>query len=165
MLLRRRCPFCRRWYHPHPRLKQRQKTCGRPECRRQQKQKSNQQWRAKNPDYFRDTYAHQKEKYGTRADYMRLYRQQHPDYVRRNAAFVRKWRVQQLKPYRAKRLRPVSRKSHKPRYRRNPFAYKGLRASIYVSHTRSDCFSRSSAPFWSWRGGKCRTPRLQPPRS
>jgi hypothetical protein len=74
MLPRRRCPFCRRWYHPHPRLKQRQKTCGRPECRRQQKQKSNQQWRAKNPDYFRDTYAHQKEKYGTRADYMRHYR-------------------------------------------------------------------------------------------
>lgn len=97
MLPRRRCPFCRRWYHPHPRLKQRQKTCGRPECRRQQKQKSNQQWRAKNPDYFCDTYAHQKEKYGTRADYMRLYRQQHPDYVRRNAALVRKWR-QQLKP-------------------------------------------------------------------
>jgi hypothetical protein len=97
MLPRRRCPFCRRWYHPHPRLKQRQETCGRPECRRRQKQKSNQQWRAKNPDYFRDTYAHQKEKYGTRADYMRLYRQQHPDYVRRNAAFVRKWR-QQLKP-------------------------------------------------------------------
>ena len=92
MLPRRRCPFCRRWHHPHPPLKQRQKTCGRPECRRQQKQKSNQQWRAKNPDYFRDTYAHQKEKYGTRADYMRLYRQQHPDYVRRNAASVRQWR-------------------------------------------------------------------------
>ncbi len=32
---RRRCPFCRRWFHPHPRLKQRQKTCGRPACRRE----------------------------------------------------------------------------------------------------------------------------------
>src|SRR2546430_13048018 len=82
MLPRRRCPFCRHWYRPHPRLKRRQQTCGRPECRRQQKQKSNQQWRAKNPDYFRGTYARQREKYGTRADYMRLYRQQHPDYVR-----------------------------------------------------------------------------------
>jgi hypothetical protein len=94
MLLRRRCPFCLRWYHPDPRLKQRQKTCGRPGCRHQQKQKSNQQWRSKNPDYFRYAYPHQKEKYGTRADYMRVYRQQHPDYVRRNAAFVRKWRQQ-----------------------------------------------------------------------
>ncbi len=37
-------------------------------------------------------YAIQKEIYGTRADYKRRYRQQHPDYVRRNAAFVRNWR-------------------------------------------------------------------------
>ena len=91
MLPRRRCPFCRRWYHPDPRLNQRQKTCGQPECRQKQKRKSNQQWRAKN--YFCNPYAQQqKEKYGTRADDKRRYRQQHPNYVRRNAAFVRKWR-------------------------------------------------------------------------
>ena len=92
MLPRRRCPFCRRWFHPHPRLNQRQKTCGRPDCRREQKRKSNQQWRAQNPNYFRGAYEHQKEIYGTRSDYRRRYRQQHPDYVRCNAAFVRKWR-------------------------------------------------------------------------
>ena len=91
---RRRCPFCRRWFHPHPRLKQRQKTCGRPACRREQKRKSNQQWRNRNPDYFRGAYGLQKEVYGARADYKRHYRQQHPDYVRRNAAFVRNWRSQ-----------------------------------------------------------------------
>ena len=61
MLPRRRCPFCRRWFHPHPRLKQRQKTCGRPDCRHKQKQKSNQEWRTENPDYFRGVYALQKE--------------------------------------------------------------------------------------------------------
>ena len=94
MLPRRRCPFCRRWFHPHPRLKQRQVTCGRPECRRQQKRKANLQWRTKNPDYFGGAYLQQKAKYGTRAEYMRHYRQQHPDYVRRNAAFVRKRRQQ-----------------------------------------------------------------------
>jgi hypothetical protein len=92
MLPRRRCPFCRRWFHPHPRLRQRQKTCGRPDCRHKQKRKSNQQWRAEHPDYFRGSYVHQKEIYGTRADYKRRYRQEHPDYVRRNVAFVRKWR-------------------------------------------------------------------------
>jgi hypothetical protein len=37
-------------------------------------------------------YEHQKEIYGTRSDYRRRYRQQHPDYVRGNAASVRKWR-------------------------------------------------------------------------
>ena len=94
MLPRRRCPFCRRWFHPHPRLKLRQKTCGQPGCRRQQKRSSNQQWRMENSDYFRGVYPQQKAKYGTRAEYMRHYRQQHPDYVRRNAALVRKWRQQ-----------------------------------------------------------------------
>jgi hypothetical protein len=92
MLSRRKCPFCRRWFDPHPRLKQRQKTCGQRDCRRQQKRKSNEQWRRENPAYFRGVYAQQKEKYGTRSDYRRHYRQQHPDYVQRNAAFVRKWR-------------------------------------------------------------------------
>jgi hypothetical protein len=92
MLPRRRCPFCRRWFHPHPRLKQRQKTCGRTDCRRTQKRKSDHQWRTAHPDYFHGSYALQKETYGTRSDYKRRYRQQHPDYVQRNAAFIRKWR-------------------------------------------------------------------------
>ena len=94
MLPRRRCPFCRRWFHPHARLKQRQKTCGLPECRQKQKRRFNQLWRAKHPDYFRGAYVSQKAKYGTRADDKRRYRQQHPEYVQRNAAFVRKWRQQ-----------------------------------------------------------------------
>ena len=51
MFARRRCPFCRRWFYPHPRLKQRQKTCGPSDCRRKQKRKSSQQWRTKHPDY------------------------------------------------------------------------------------------------------------------
>jgi len=92
MLQRRRCLFCRRWFHPHPRLKQRQKTCGRLECRQKHKQKANQQWRREHPDYFQGTYGLQKDKYGTRADEKRRYRAQHPDYVQRNAAFVRNWR-------------------------------------------------------------------------
>jgi hypothetical protein len=46
-----------------------------------QKRKSDQQWRTEHPDYFRDTYALQKEMYGTRSDYKRRYPQQHPDYV------------------------------------------------------------------------------------
>ena len=109
MLPRRRCPFCRRWFHPHPRLKERQKTCGRAECRREQKRRFNQKWRNEHPDYFRGTYALQKEKYGTRAEEKRRYRKQHPDYLRRNAVFVRNWRQQQ-------RQAPVSPTSSDPRF-------------------------------------------------
>ena len=129
MLPRQRCPFCRRWYHPHPRLNRRQRTCGRPECRRQQKQRSNQQWRAKNPDYFRGAYPRQKEKYGTRADYMRHYRQQHPDYVRRNAAFVRKWRQQ---------LGQTAVSYTSPDLQPNRSARKDFQPAIAVSHTSRD---------------------------
>lgn len=131
MLPRRRCSFCRRWFHPHPRLKQRQKTCGRRDCRRKQKRKSDQQWRTEHPEYFRDTYALQKEKYGTRAGYKRRYRQQHPDYVRRNAAFVRKCR-QQL---RSAPVSPTSPDLH--------VTIESERTSIritQVSHTSRDIF-------------------------
>ena len=60
MFARRRCSFCHRWFYPHPRLKQRQKTCGQSDCRRKQKQKSNRQWRTKYRDYFRGSYEHQR---------------------------------------------------------------------------------------------------------
>jgi len=129
MLPRERCPFCRRWFHPHPRVRERQVTCGRPDCRRKQGRKSNQRWRAENSDYFHGVYAQQKEKYGTRAEYMRHYRQQHPDYVRRNTALVRKCRQRQ-------RQAPVS------HTRRDLHVMiESERTSIHiahVSHTRRD---------------------------
>jgi hypothetical protein len=70
---RQRYPFCRRrWFHPHSRLKERQKTCGRAECRLEQKRRFNQKWQNEHPDYFRGTYALQTEKYATRAEEKRL---------------------------------------------------------------------------------------------
>ncbi len=131
MLPRRRCPFCRRWFHPHPRLKQRQKTCGRPDCRRKKKRESNRQWRTQHPDYFRGAYVHQKEIYGTRAEYKRCYRQQHPDYVQRNTVLVRKCR-QRL------RSEPVSHTSPDLHV-----TIESKRTSLHiahVSHTSRDIF-------------------------
>ncbi len=92
-----RCPYCRRLFAPDPRLKERQTTCGRQECRRTQKRQSNQEWRSQHPDYFRGTYQQQKEAYGTRAEYKKLYRQRNPEYVRRNAAFIKKYRQRRRK--------------------------------------------------------------------
>jgi hypothetical protein len=95
---RRRCPFCHHWFAPNPRVKQRQKTCAQPRCRLQLKRRSSQRWRARHPDYFQGFYAHQKQLYGSRADYKRRYRQQHPDYVQRNAAFVAAYRRRHRPP-------------------------------------------------------------------
>jgi hypothetical protein len=131
MLARRRCLFCRRWFHPHARLKQRQKTCGRAECRRKQKTKCNQRWRTEHSDYFRGAYPLQKEKYGTRSEYKRRYRQQHPDYVRRNAAFVRKCR---------QRLRSVPVSPTSPDLRVTIESESTSLQIAHVSHTSRDIF-------------------------
>jgi hypothetical protein len=93
MVKRKNCPFCRCLFIPNPRRKERQTTCGRQECRRNRKRQSDEKWRARHPDYFRNMYQSQKEAYGTRAEYKKKYRKENPEYVRRNAAFVRKYRV------------------------------------------------------------------------
>jgi hypothetical protein len=98
MPTRRRCPFCRRLFTPDPRAGERQKTCGQEECRQKQKRQSNEQWRSRHPGYFQGMYSQQKEAYGTRAEYKKRYRKEHPEYVRRNAAFVREYRTRRRKP-------------------------------------------------------------------
>jgi hypothetical protein len=82
---------------PNPRVKERQNTCGRQDCRRRQKLQLDEQWRSQNRDYFRGLYPHQKEVYGTRAQYRKQYRKENPEYVRRNAAFVKKYKARQRK--------------------------------------------------------------------
>src|SRR5215469_3626253 len=57
-----------------------------------------------------------------------------------------------------------ARKSHKPRYRRNPFSSKELRESTPVSPTRFDGFSRFFAPIWAVEREKMPRSRPQPPR-
>ena len=92
---RRRCPYCKRLFVPDPRVGDRQRTCGRAQCRKQHKRQYDEDWRKKHPEYFRGSYAQQKQIYGTRADYKRQYRKDHPDYVQRNAAYVRACRKRQ----------------------------------------------------------------------
>ena len=92
MLKQRRCPYCLRLFIPDSRRKEQQATCGRLECRRKRKRQSDKEWRSQHQDYFRGIYQQQKEAYGTRAEYKKQYRRRNPDYVRRNAALVRKYR-------------------------------------------------------------------------
>ena len=94
---RRRCPFCHRLFIPNPRVKERQNTCARQDCRREQKRQLDERWRSQNQDYFRGMYPQQKQVYGTRAEYRKRYRMEHPDYVQRNAAFVKKYKARRRK--------------------------------------------------------------------
>jgi hypothetical protein len=92
---KRRCPHCWRLFVADARVGDRQRTCGREACRKEHKQQYDRKWRREHPDYFRGTYPQQKEFYGSRAECKGQYRQSHPEYVRRNGAYVRAWRERQ----------------------------------------------------------------------
>ena len=57
---KRPCRICRRWFMPNPRLKDRQKTCGDPECQRRWHKKKCAEWNRRNPDYFKSNYLQKK---------------------------------------------------------------------------------------------------------
>ena len=55
-----RCAICGRHYRPDRRVGQRQRSCARPECRRERKRRAQQHWVAENPDYFQGRYEYVK---------------------------------------------------------------------------------------------------------
>ena len=57
---KRPCRICRRWFMPNTRLKDRQKTCGDPECQRKWHEKKCAEWNRRNPDYFKANYLQKK---------------------------------------------------------------------------------------------------------
>jgi hypothetical protein len=146
MQLRARCCVCRHWFTPNPRVKQRQKICGQQACRQELKRRSNQCWRSQHLDYFRGCYPHQKDVYGTRSDYKRRYRQQHPDYVRRNATFVRQYRRRQRQP--SSGVKPAG-KAVSPTSCDLQLTLTGSTTSVrisQVSHTSRDIFVTVCSP-------------------
>ena len=57
---KRPCRVCRRWFMPHPRLKDRQMTCADPECKREWHRRKCAEWNSKNSDYFKSNYLQKK---------------------------------------------------------------------------------------------------------
>jgi hypothetical protein len=45
------CRICRRWFRPDARVGARQRACGKPECQAARRQKTQANWRKRNPDY------------------------------------------------------------------------------------------------------------------
>lgn len=48
---KRPCIICRRWFRPDPRVGARQHTCRKPDCQTARRQKTQAEWRRRNPDY------------------------------------------------------------------------------------------------------------------
>jgi hypothetical protein len=54
MSRKRPCRVCRRWFQPHPRAGERQRTCSSPDCQRERHRRSCATWRRRHPDYDRE---------------------------------------------------------------------------------------------------------------
>ena len=57
---KRPCSVCRRWFMPHPRLKERQKTCGDSACKKEWHRRKCTEWNRANSDYFKANYLQKK---------------------------------------------------------------------------------------------------------
>ena len=57
---KRPCRICLRWFTPHPRLGDRQRTCGDPHCKKEWHRKKGAEGNRKNAEYFRSNYLHEK---------------------------------------------------------------------------------------------------------
>jgi hypothetical protein len=52
----KRCSVCGRYFRPDRRARGRQKTCGKEDCRRKHKSRSQAKWLKRNPGYFSGRY-------------------------------------------------------------------------------------------------------------
>lgn len=78
------CPYCKIYFTPHVKVSSRQKTCGKPECKRALKAENNRRWREKNPDSCQDDYPRVKQWLDDHPGYLKHYRENHPEYVKKN---------------------------------------------------------------------------------
>lgn len=57
---KRPCRICRKWFTPDPRVGDRQKTCGNPECRQKWHNKKCAEWNRQNSKCAQESYLHNK---------------------------------------------------------------------------------------------------------
>ena len=104
-----RCKICQSEFTPnkyHPQ----QQVCSKPECQKLRQVQNNQEWRKKNPDYFRclGQAAVWRE---NRHRYSRLWRLTHKDYLKSYAENHKEQRREYMREYmrRHRQTKPVNR--------------------------------------------------------
>ena len=53
MLRKRPCSICRRWFQPDARTARHQRACRSGECQTERRRRTQENWRRRNPDYFK----------------------------------------------------------------------------------------------------------------
>ena len=83
--VRLQCAVCKKSFRPHPRLRERQKTCSESACRRRHRARYQRQYRCVNPGLDRDYRA----KAGLPSNFWKAYRLAHPKSTARNRLSTR----------------------------------------------------------------------------
>lgn len=78
------CPYCKTHFIPDVKVGERQKTCGKPACKKALKSENNRRWRQRNPDHYRNDYPRLREWLEQNPEYLKHYRESHPEYVKKN---------------------------------------------------------------------------------
>nr|WP_321469239.1 hypothetical protein [uncultured Desulfobulbus sp.] len=68
-LKKRPCRICRKWFTPDPRVGDRQKTCGNPECMKKWHAKKCAEWNRKNRTCAQENYLYEKLARATKQSY------------------------------------------------------------------------------------------------
>ena len=80
----KKCPYCKTHFIPHVKVGARQKTCGRPVCKKALKSENNKRWRQRNANCCQNDYPRVKEWLNQNPGYLKKYRHGHPEYVQKN---------------------------------------------------------------------------------
>lgn len=56
ILKKRPCKVCRRWFAPHPRIGDSQKTCASQQCKKEWHKRKCSEWNKQNSNYFKGIY-------------------------------------------------------------------------------------------------------------
>lgn len=78
------CPYCHILFTAHVKVGSRQKTCGKPDCKKALKAENNKRWWRENSDHYRNDYPRLKQWLDQHPGYLKHYRQSHPEYVQKN---------------------------------------------------------------------------------
>lgn len=84
--IRKKCVWCAERFFPCVRLKSRQVSCGKPDCILRQRGAAKRRWRWKNRTLQRQMV---RDWFAAHPDYLRTYRQRHPEYVAKNRLATR----------------------------------------------------------------------------
>jgi len=82
-IAKRRCEFCHEWFSPDPRTVKFQRSCTKPDCRKKRSRASVRQWWKQNPGYNKGRSPKVRAWAKAYPNYWRKYRQEHPDYVKK----------------------------------------------------------------------------------